>query len=155
MNDFKKMHFEFFHAQVKAQTQEKIFDILAEDAAPLCKVETQILRDAFARRLSERTFGMGDGVSIFDVKSEHVKRPVLAMMNFEHDIDFNALDSKPVRIMAAVISPQSDGPLHLQRLASVARLLRCDDLCQALKDARNEDEMRVLFMPSQDWMVAA
>ncbi|MGH1374774.1 MAG: PTS sugar transporter subunit IIA [Alphaproteobacteria bacterium] len=155
MRNMKELDFDLFLARLKAQTQDRAFELLAEHSAALCGTEVSVLRKVFARRLSERTFGMGDGISIFDVKSEKIKSPVLAMLTFDQDIDFNALDNKPVNVMAAVISPRSSGPFHLQRLASISRVLRAQELCDALRDARDEDAMRVLFMPSQDWMIAA
>ncbi len=155
MRSVKELEFDLFLARVKAKTQGRAFEVLAEQAASLCGTEASVLRKVFARRLSERTFGMGEGISIFDVKSDDIKRPVLAMLTFDNDIDFNALDNRPVNVMAAVISPRSSGPFHLQRLASVSRVLRSQDLCDALRDARDEDALRVLFMPSQDWMIAA
>jgi PTS system nitrogen regulatory IIA component len=149
------IRFDMYMPNIKAQTQARIFEVLAEDLQDLCGAQSSVLMDIFNVRLSQRTFGMGDGVAIFDVKSTAIKRPVMLISTFDQDIDFDALDGRPVDIMAAVISPISDGSAHLQRLAGVSRLLKCDDLQQALRDAEHEDAMRVLFMPSQDWMIAA
>ena len=155
MGNAKELHFDILMANVKARTQQGIFKTLADEAASLCGLSSEDLLDIIKLRLNERTFGMGEGVAIFDVKSLQVKRPILALMTFDNDIDFNALDSKPTNIMAAVISPKLDVSNHLQRLASISRVLRSRDLCGALRDASDVDEMRVLFMSTQDWMVAA
>lgn len=155
MNGLKLIHFDRFLAKIKAQNQNKIFEELANDASTFVGSEKDDLLAVFQQRLSERTFGMGDGVAVFDVKSKHIKRPLLVIGSFEQEIDFDSLDGRPVDLMAAVLSPYDDTAMHLQRLAGVSRLLRCQDLCAALRDAKNADEMRVLFMPSQDWMVAA
>ena len=149
------IRFDVYMPNIKAQTQDRVFEILAEDLQDLCGAPASALMDVFKVRLSQRTFGMGDGVAIFDMKSTVIKRPVMLISTFDQNIDFDALDGRPVDIMAAVISPFDDGPSHLQRLASVSRLLKCDDLQDALRDAGDEDAMRVLFMPSQDWMMAA
>ena len=151
----KEQHFDLYKANMKVQTQDRVFEALAEDVQSLCGTQSSVLLDIFKVRLAQRTFGMGDGVAIFDVKSTAVKKPVMVMATFDQEIDFDALDGKPVDIMASVISPLEDASAHLQRLASVSRLLKCEDLCQALRDAQNEDALRVLFMPTQDWMVAA
>ena len=124
----KELHFDIFLPGMKEQTQPKVFEALAVQASALCATEPNVLLEVFQTRLSERTFGMGNGVAIFDVRSSEIRRPVLVMSTFERDVDFNALDGKPANIMAAVISPQVFGPSHLQRLASVSRVLRSSDL---------------------------
>ncbi len=151
----KELHFDLYKANMKLQTQDKVFEALAQDVQSLCGAPSSVLLDIFKVRLAQRTFGMGDGVAIFDVKSTVIKKPVMVMATFDQEIDFDALDGRPVDVMAAVISPLDDVSTHLQCLASVSRLLKCEGLCQALRDAKDEDAMRVLFMPSQDWMVAA
>ncbi|PCJ03206.1 MAG: hypothetical protein COB14_00285 [Alphaproteobacteria bacterium] len=155
MSIAKEFHFDVLMTDVKAQTQPKIFEILAQEAAPLCEVEVGVLSDVLDQNAEDRTFPLEDGVAIFDVKSTHIKTPALAMMTFDRDIAFNTMDGKLVNIMAAVLSPQSCGPVHLQRLANVSRILRSHDLCMALREVDSADAMRALFMPTQDWMLAA
>lgn len=155
MSIAKEFHFDVLMTDVKAQTQPKIFEILAQEAAPLCEVAVDVLSDVLDQNAEDRTFSLGEGVAIFDVKSTHIKTPTLAMMTFDRDIAFNAMDGKYVNIMASVLSPQSCGPVHLQRLANVSRVLRSHDLCTALREVDSTDAMRALFMPTQDWMLAA
>ncbi|MGH1456086.1 MAG: PTS sugar transporter subunit IIA [Alphaproteobacteria bacterium] len=155
MKTQKELNFDFYLPKMKVQTQNRAFDVLAEEVQSICGVQSSVLFDIFKVRLAQRSFGFGDGVAVFDVKSSAIKKPALVIATFDHDVEFESLDDKPVDIMAAVISPLSDGPTHLQKLAVVSRVLRCHDLRQALRDAKNEDEMQVLFMPSQDWMMAA
>ncbi len=155
MSIAKELHFDRFLIDLKAQSQQKIFDILAEETAIFCNAGTQRVRDAFEKRLGERTFGMGDGLAIFDIKSPVITRPMLVLSRFEQELDFDALDHKMVDLMVAVVSPQKDVSAHLQRLAHVSRVLRSADLRAALRDAHDIDAMRVLFMPTQEWMIAA
>ena len=151
----KELEFDLYLSRIKAQSQQKVFEELGTEVCPLCGVREETMRDAITQRLSERTFGMGDGVAIFDLRDPFIKRPVSVIATLEHDVDFKALDDKPVNIIAAILSPQSDGPKHLQRLSVLSRVMRSEKLQEALRDVSSEDEMRALFMPSQDWMVAA
>ncbi len=155
MNISKGLYFDRLLIDLKAQNQRQAFDVLAKESATLTQGNAERIRNAFQSRLEERTFGMGNGLSIFDIKSPAINKPVLIMARFEQELDFNALDGRPVDLMAAVISPQNNVSEHLQKLAYISRVLRSEDLCAALRDAPNEDAMTVLFMPSQDWMIAA
>ncbi len=151
----KSLHIDLFFANLKAQSQNRIFEILAQETSALCMTNVEALEDVIQMRLYERSCCVGDGVAIFDVKSAIIQKPVLAISTFDQPLDFNAPDLKPVDVMAAVLSPQSHGPFHLQRLAAVSRMLRSDGLCAALREAQDTDAMQVLFMPTQEWMNAA
>ncbi len=155
MSTTKELDINLLITKIKSKDEQDVFEIIAKRSAPLCGVDTANLYSIFKKRRGERTFGMGNGIAIFDVKSPQIKSPLIAIMTLKDTIDFNALDGKPVDIIAAIISPQSCGPFHLQRLASISRILRSTDLCAALRDVNSADAMQALFMPSQDWMVAA
>ena len=155
MNIGKEIYLDLFLARIKAQSQQKFFDELIQESALPCGADLSHLRDVVTMAMGERTFAVGDGVAIFDLKSAAVQKPLIVMSTLESAVPFDVLGGKPTDIIATVLSPQSLGPLHLQRLAFVSRVLRSKDLRDALRDAPNADSMRVLFMPTQDWMVAA
>jgi len=141
----KDLTFDLFLPKIKAQTQKKVFQVLADETAFLCGVEQTTLNKIFTRRLSERTFGMGRGVAIFDVKSSQIKRSLLVMATLDQKINFNALDDAPVNIVAALISPSFEGPLHLQKLAQLSRLIKDENLCADMRNSDNADDMRILL----------
>lgn len=152
---FNHYHVDLYLPSMKGQTQKKIFQDLAEALSAHCVAPAPILEKVFDKRLSERTFGMEAGVAVFDVQSSLVKRPALVIASFESRVDFNALDGNPVDVMAAVVSPSGEAGRHLQKLSWVSRLLKNEVLCCGLRSARDEDAMRVLFLPDQEWMMAA
>lgn len=155
MMNAKDLDFDLFMPRMNAQTQKRVFDLLTFSISTKFGISKVGLGDAIDKRLAERTFGMGDGISVFDLKTSYVKRPIMAICSFEHKVNFDALDGQPVDVMAALISPLSDGPKHLQKLSMISRAMRSQELCTALRDANDQDMMRALFMPSQDWMIAA
>ena len=151
----REIHFDILAVRLKAQDQDDIFRYLAQESAPFCTPDHAVLFDLFQDRLEEINCGMGEGVAVFDLQSPVVCSPVLALITLAQDMAFGAVDNRPVDLMAAVLSPQSDGSLHLQRLARLARLLRTPALCTALRDADNTDAAEVLFMPAQGRIKAA
>lgn len=155
MRMIKGLRFTLLLPGLKAQTQKTAFRDIAGRAAPLCGLGPDVLYDLFWKKEQLVTSGIGQGVSVMDIRAAGIRKDVLVLGTFDHDIDFDALDGSPVDLFAAVISPFSDGPRHLQRLAAVTRLLRNSQICGALRDAKDEDTMRVLLMPSQRWMEAA
>ncbi len=151
----KGLDFDAYFSKLNLQKQADAFSVLAKHVAEFNHQKPKLIEKVFDARRKERTFGMGDGVAIFDVRTNFVSRPVLSLMTFDNKLDFNALDNQPVDIMVSLVSPQEDGPKHLQKLANVSRLMRSEDLRIAIRDAKTNDALRVLFLPSHDWMVAA
>lgn len=152
---FKDFCVDVFIAGLKAQTQKRVFQDLAQIVSPVCSCAVTDLDRILERRLSERTFGMEAGVSVFDVQSSLVKTPVIVLATLENKLDFKALDGNLVDIVAAVISPRTEGGYHLQKISWISRLLRDQNLCGALRSAKDEDAMRVLFLPPQQENIAA
>lgn len=152
---FRDFYIDEFVVLLKAQTQKKVFQDLAQTISYQCLCDPLTLMKVFDNRLSERTFGMEAGVAVFDVQSSYVQKPVLVLATLENMVDFKALDGNPVNIVAAVISPKTEGAFHLQKLSWISRLLKNEQLCNALRSAREVDAMRVLFLPDQEWIIAA
>ncbi len=151
----QELKIDVFQHRVKAQTQTSIFDFLANDAAPHCGVDVASLADLLEERQIERLFSVVEGSAVYDIQSHLFKRQAIVVSTFDKPIDFCVLDHAGVDVMISVFSPLSYGPKHLQKLAQVSRILKNDDFCTALRDARDVDSMRVLFMPRQKWIEAA
>lgn len=153
---FKDFCVDVFIAGLKSQTQKRVFEEVAQSVSNTCFCPIVDLNRIFERRLSERTFGMESGVSVFDVQSSLVKKPIVVLATLENKLDFKALDGSLVDIVAAVISPRNEAGTHLQKLSWISRLLHDQNLCGALRSAKDEDAMRVLFLyPHLDNVVAA
>lgn len=155
MGAIKYLDFDYYLNRVKAGDGDFIFSRLVREISPHISVSDALMRDIISKRAMVGGMNVENGVCIFDIATDFVKKPVSAVFTLEHEIDLQASDSKFVDLFVAVISPSNNVSAHLQRLSAVARLFRSRDLCGALRGSCNADEMKVLFMPTQDWMVAA
>ncbi len=99
--------------------------------------------------------GIGDGVAIAHLKSTPLKTPFILVAKLDEPVSFNAADDVPVDIVCAVLSPQMDGPLHLQRLARVTRIFRDPQMLEKLRAATNEQEMAEILRPENRQFLAA
>jgi len=149
------LRFDCFLPRMREQNPDGVYRRIAEHIAPLCGTDVCTLKDIFSTKEHISPSAVGGKVAIIDVRSSLIKTPVVILGTTEHEVDFHAQDNEAVDIFAAVVSPTSYGPLHLQRLAAISRLLRNEELCEALREARDPDTMSVLMMPTQRWMSAA
>lgn len=88
---------------------------------------------------------IGDGVAVLHTALAGLERPYTLFARLPQAVDYNAPDGEFVDLLFVLLSPESDGPLHLQRLSRATRLLRDRHLCRSLRDADTEDTLRALL----------
>ena len=66
--------------------------------------------------------GIGNSVAIPHGKSPEALEIVVSMGVTSHDVDFESLDGKPVRIIFMLIGPEKPASLHIKMLSRISRL---------------------------------
>ncbi|MCK5374125.1 MAG: PTS sugar transporter subunit IIA [Alphaproteobacteria bacterium] len=150
----KFVDFDLFMNRVRTHGKDHMLQHFAQNVAPLCALDTGLVYELCQKRMFDGGMSAEDGVAIFDLTSRFIEKPVMVLATLENGIAFDASDNKAVDVFVGVFS-SGNISAHLQRLSTVARLFRSKDLSKALRETRSIDEMKVLFMPTQDWMIAA
>ena len=75
-------------------------------------------------RESLQSTGIGDGVAIPHGALDGLDRQLAALLICPDGVEFDAIDSRPVHILFAVVGPKRASGEHLKTLARVSRLLR-------------------------------
>ena len=104
------------------------------------EVDRQYLSEVLLARESLGSTGVGDGIAIPHVRNPivmHISKPMISLCFLEHEIDFEAIDRKPVHTLFTIVSPTIRA--HLKLLSSLAFALRDPDFTatigkQALRD---------------------
>lgn len=96
------------------------------DVMPLPEeVDRSFLFQVLMARESLGSTGIGDGIAIPHVRNPivmHIPKPTITLCFLEHEIDFNAVDGRPVRTLFTIVSPAVRAHLHLlSRLAYALR----------------------------------
>lgn len=101
--------------------------------------------DAVMQALMDReklgSTGIGQGVAIPHGKAEAAEKLVAALGVSRRGVDFEALDGEPVHVIFMLVSPRNGGAEHLKALAKISSLLKDKFFRQALKDAKNVDDV--------------
>jgi fructose-specific phosphotransferase system IIA component len=84
-------------------------------------------RDLALEKVLERervmSTGMGEGVAIPHAKTAAVDDLVAAFGITAEDVDFQAIDEKPVRLVYLLVGPMDPTGPHLQALSRISRLM--------------------------------
>lgn len=117
----------------KDRLLEKIADLVARlhAAAPADEI-LEKLRD----REKVMSTGIGNGVAVPHVSLASLDSSRIFLFVLKDDVDFQAIDGLPVRVIFLLVVRPDDIAFHLQGLASIARLARSPGLAEGLCVAR-------------------
>jgi len=106
-----------------ATADEVLGNMVARLAGTSGAPSTRGLLDAILARERLGTTAVGSGVAIPHAKLSDLGRPLLAVATTAQDIDFDAPDGKPVRLLFLALSPANAPAEHLRLLATISRWL--------------------------------
>lgn len=120
---------------------ETLASIIARDQISLPSDE--IFSQLIAREKLGST-GLGKGIAIPHCRVENCTHPLGTLVTLEEAIDFDAPDGQPVDLLFVLLVPNEAHQLHLDILANVAGLFNQDSFCEALRAAKDSDELYAL-----------
>jgi PTS system nitrogen regulatory IIA component len=98
--------------------------ILAEMLAKGARVDVAAVERVLTEREQLQSTGIGEGVAIPHGALPQLETQFASLLIVPEGVDFAAIDSMPVNILFAVITPKRATGEHLKTLARVSRVLR-------------------------------
>jgi PTS system nitrogen regulatory IIA component len=133
-------------APLKSDNKE---DIIRELITALPMDRTNISDDNVFNAVMERetitSTGIGDGIAIPHAKFDINEELVMSVGIADRDIDFSALDNKPVRIFFMLLSRKDVAGLHIRMLAKIARFLRHEKFKKELLLCKQPEDVLDIF----------
>ena len=90
--------------------------------------------------------GIGDGVAIPHAKIHGLKDLCACFARSSHGVDFEAIDSQPVRLIFMLLVPENSAGIHLKALARISRVLKERDFREQLIAAKDGQELYDAFI---------
>ena len=126
----------------KESVIKELVDILVKNQKV---TDGKAVLDAVLDREKVMSTGVGQGIAIPHGKTESASSVVAALGLSKEDIDFQAIDEKPVHIVFLLIAPPYETGLHLKALSRVSRLLSKEEFRNRLMEATDsESAMRFI-----------
>jgi nitrogen PTS system EIIA component len=117
--------------------KQKLLEELARRAALTVKLEPDVILAALQRREQLGSTGTGGGVALPHARLSHIQKPFGMLVRLKKPIDFDAVDGKPVDMIALLLLSDTQEGKQLGALACIARKLRDPDVLTALRQARD------------------
>lgn len=120
-------------------------EIINELSDLLVKAKKISDKDEVVKILLEReelgSTGIGQGIAIPHGKTDQINDVVIAFGSSKQGVDFESLDGEPVYLVFLLLAPMESSGVHLKALAKISRLLKDKYFRQALRDAKNVDDV--------------
>ncbi len=126
-----------------AQSRRALIDELAALLSEL--IDPDVIVEAVMARERLGSTGIGEGIAVPHGRVPNLEEPVLAIARHATGVDFDAIDEKPVRLVALLLVPDKDDPSHLELLARIVRQLRRPEVRARLLTSRDPAEIAALF----------
>ena len=130
------------HVSSKKQLfQEMATKLLQADAL---KGTDIACRDIVAAAMERERLGstvVGTGVALPHARIDGIDQVHVVFARLETAIDSDAIDDRPVDLVALLLAPSDAGGAHLRALAKVSRRLRRQDMRQRLRAAPNVESL--------------
>ncbi len=126
----------------KAQSKRAL---LTEMAGMLPSMDPDLVLEVIMAREKLGSTGMGHGVAIPHGRMRGLAEPVIVVAIHEAGVDFDAIDDALVHIVVMLLVPDDNNQVHLELLATLARLLQQADIRKALRDAPDAETVASIF----------
>jgi PTS system nitrogen regulatory IIA component len=103
----------------------------------------------------EQGSGIGKGVAIPHMRLPRLTRPLTVFAKLSSSVDFEAADGEPVDMVCLILSPEYEGPKHLQRLSMVTRFMNDTDTLKKLRSCEDKDDVRMVLKQKNNMRAAA
>lgn len=90
--------------------------------------------------------GVGSGVALPHARIDGIDNVHAAFARLETPLDYDAIDERPVDLVALLIAPSDAGGQHLRALAQISRRLRREDVRSRLRSAPNAESLYTILM---------
>jgi len=155
-NDFEKdIQFDLISPAANVNTHTQALELLSEHAAEYLSISQKRIFKRIGEKEAISNPAIGEGIAIPHAKMHRVQMPFTMLMTTQNKVTWETPDDKPLDIYCLLISPISEGPVHLRRLSRISRLLKNKSLLHRVRDTQDTDVIRSLLMDPNGWLMAA
>ena len=131
---------------IEAETKIQVIDrMLALVAGHDLVIDQAQLGEDVWRREREMSTGIGKNIGLPHAKTAAVTSPLLAMATLSGEVDFDAIDSQPVRLVFLLATPEAMLSEHLKLLGRITRIAGKDEVRERILQAGSPLEVLELM----------
>ncbi|WOI52895.1 PTS sugar transporter subunit IIA [Parvularcula sp. LCG005] len=138
---------------MEASCKRSVLKQLAAHAQKTMGLDETSLLDSLLEREQLGSTGIGRGVAVPHARAEISQmRGIFARL--AQPVDFDSIDDRPVDLVFLLLAPERADADHLKALSRVARLLRSDEVQDAMRGAADAEALYAIAVGDADAQAA-
>ena len=130
---------------VDADSKEAILDLVAKRFGEVYHLDSARVLESILEREALGSTGFGHGAAIPHARVDTIKRPIAVLLKLKTPVDFGSSDGMVVNLAFGLLSPVNAGASHLHALAAISRIVRDDEIREAIGSAQNAETIYALL----------
>lgn len=130
--------------------KRQALELAAEQLGFCYGLDPDAVLDRLLDREAQGSTGFGRQVAIPHGKVDGLAQPVAVLIRLERPIDYGSVDSLPVDLLFALLSPEAAGAMHLQALAHISRITRDEKILAKIRGADHAEAIYALITEELD-----
>ena len=120
-------------------------DLFVELVDKGCALHFFTAKETLLKLLREReqlgTTGISKGIAVPHVRTDMVSELRMVFARCRDGMEYDAIDAKPVQFIFLVVAPPEKNELYLQMMSRISKLLRVEEVRQAILNAKAAEEI--------------
>ncbi len=137
-------------AQTQCDTKKSALELLSKLAtASLNTLDSNKVFESLIERERLGSTAIGNGIAIPHARIGGISKPIAALIQLKNPIAFDAPDEESVDILFGLLLPIDDHDENLMVISSLAELLNNENYRDALREARNNQDLYNIAVKAQ------
>ncbi len=122
-------------------SKKKLLELIANIVADMTKLSESSIYNNLLNRERLGSTGLGQGFAVPHARLNDLDKTTACFFRLKEAVNFEAPDNRPVDLVFTIIIPEEATEEHLLILSSLARIFSREEICDAIRNAANKDEI--------------
>ena len=131
-------------------SKKKLLELIASNVSEQYQLSQTSLFDNLLDRERLGSTGLGRGFAVPHARMPNLEKTIACFYRLKTPVNFEAPDNQPVDLVFSIVIPQEATEEHLLILSSLASIFSQTEVCDAIRNANDTDEiMQIIHSAEQ------
>lgn len=130
-------------------SKKKLLELIANIVADRTQLPESVIYNNLLNRERLGSTGLGNGFAVPHARLENLDQTLGFFFRLNEPVNFESPDDIPVDLVFTIVIPEEATEEHLIILSSLAGIFSRPEICEAIRDAANRDEIGQIIQSAE------
>lgn len=130
-------------------SKKKLLELIANIVADQTQLSESTIYSNLLNRERLGSTGLGQGFAVPHARLSDLDKTTACFFRLKEAVNFEAPDNQPVDLVFTIIIPEEATEEHLLILSSLASIFSREEICDAIRNAANKDEIAQIIQSAE------